>query len=70
MSEPLDREKSPIRFDSQETRVEIESTHERDAGRNLNESFVRFSFNQASDNAYNPVRVIIYKDDYPLTCCK
>jgi hypothetical protein len=56
MSESLDREKSPIRFDSQETRVEIESIHERDEGWNSNEPFPRFSFNQASDNAHNPVR--------------
>ncbi len=53
----LDREKSPVRLDSQETRVEIETIHDRDEG-DSDEPFPRFSFNQASDNAHNPVRGI------------
>ena len=53
----IDREKAPVRFDSQATRVEVEEdpTHTHDG---CSEKAPRFSFNQASppDNPYNPVR--------------
>jgi len=52
---PTDREKTPTRLDSQETRVNVEEDFQ------PRSVLGRFSFNQASlpDNSYNPVRALM-----------